>query len=110
MLQQYKGDFAGLMALQLDEHMRAKLIDLADPGEFAKLSDEAIVALLLSESDPVRRASANKIPGSVTRTRVRTLLARYRTNEGRYYIVTYWLDLGLAVSRTVARRVAMATP
>jgi hypothetical protein len=102
------GGFEELMGRAMPEAMRARLVDLVPPGEFAKLDNQAVVKLLLSKDNDVRRAVAKKVPGSLTRSRVRKVLTAYKSDgEGRYYIVTHWLDLGLAYPRPVARRVAL---
>lgn len=103
-------DLSELLALDLPTHMLALLIESMPANEFAKLTDDAIIALLLSEKDHVRRAVARKIPVSVGRARVERLLRAYRNEpEGRYYIVTYWLDLGIGYDRPTTRRVVGAT-
>jgi hypothetical protein len=103
--------FEKLMGLPVAEAMRARLIDLVPPVEFAKLGDQAIVRLLLSDDNILRRAVAKKVSGSLARNRIRKVLAAYKAeDEGRYYIVTHWLDLGLAYRRAVARGVAASKP
>jgi hypothetical protein len=101
------GHFNGLLTLAIPEQMRARLIDLASPTEFAKLHIGVIVNLLLSDDTAVRRATAKKVPGCLTRARIAKVLSAYRANEkGVYYLVIYWLDLGLAYSRPMSRQVA----
>lgn len=105
-----KSDFAGLLEQTMADAMKARLIDLVAATEFASLSNDQLLSLLLTGSEDIRRAAAKKIPGSLTRPRTKKLLAMYRANEeGRYYVVTHWLDLGLAYSKTVAREVALAS-
>jgi len=106
MLKLYKGAFAELIKLDMPDDMRARLIELCPSVDFATLDDADILALLLSGTDNVRRATARKTPASVTRTRVRKILAAYRAHpEGRFYIVAHWLDLGLAFNRSEARQI-----
>lgn len=97
-----------LLSRAMPEAMRARLIDVSTAAEFAKLSDDAIVKLLSSNDSQVRRATAMKVPMSVTRGRIARLLASYRASDGRFYVVTHWLDLGLAYSRAVSRKVGAA--
>jgi len=106
-LRLHVGSAQDLMRLALPDSMRAELITHMPGADFSKMADTAILGLLLSENDELRRATAIKIPVSLSRARVRKLLAAYRSNEnGRYYLVTHWLDLGLAFTRVHARRVA----
>lgn len=99
--------FAELVRIEMREGMRARLIDLVSPSEFAKLGNDLILGLLLSNDNSVRRATAKKIAGSVTKSRIRSIFASYLADEaGIYYLVTYWLDLGLAYPRTIARQIA----
>ncbi len=96
--------------LDLPDHMLSKLVELASITAFERLSDSLILRLLLTQGARLRRAVAMKVPASLSRRRVQRLLEAYRTDpEGRYYIVTHWLDLGLAYPRASARRVALAT-
>lgn len=104
-----KREFESLIMSELSDDMRARLIDVVSAGDFAKMHDKTIIDLLLSDMVVVRRAAARKTSISVPRARVRKLLEAYRnSDEGRYYIVTHWLDLGIALSRAQARHVVNA--
>ena len=86
--------------------MRAELIENASWSEFAELSDEQVILLLLTDEDRMRRAVARKTTASLPRKRVAKIHADYRANsDGIYYIVTHWLDLGMSVPQRTARRV-----
>jgi hypothetical protein len=99
-----------LLNLALPDIVLAKIVSLAPSQKFEQLPDASILRLLLTDKSQLRRAVAMKVPASLSRARVRRLLAAYRSDpEGRYYVVTHWLDLGLAYPRTVARRVASMT-
>ena len=99
--------FSELATISIPEKMRARLIDLVLPTEFARLDNDVIVNLLLSEDDSVRRAAAKKVASSLASTRIAKVLSAYRADQkGVYYLVTHWLDLGLAYSRPISRRVA----
>jgi len=103
------GSFGDLMNLPLPNRMRARIVDFVSYADFAKLENEAVIALLLTDDDNLRRSIAKKVPSSMTRSNVRAILAQYRaTDEGTYYLVTHWLDLGLAYPRNVARKVVEA--
>lgn len=105
----HKDGAAALVRMEFPAIMKAKLIELMSAKDFSTLSDEAIIALLLSTDDEIRRVTARKIPTSVTRGRVTKILDAYRSHdEGLYYIVTHWLDLGLAYDRPMARRIVDA--
>jgi hypothetical protein len=53
------------------------------------------------------QSAAKKVAGSLARTRIAKVLSAYQADEkGVYYLVTYWLDLGLAYSRPLSRQVA----
>ncbi|WP_413061198.1 DUF4062 domain-containing protein [Sphingomonas carotinifaciens] len=108
-LRLHKGDAASLLNINFPAIMKAKLIELMPAKDFSTLNDDAIVELLLSSEDDIRRATARKVPTSVVRRRVTKIMDAYRSNDdGRYYIVTHWLDLGLAYDRPMARRVVDA--
>ncbi|MDF7777806.1 DUF4062 domain-containing protein [Sphingomonas sp. AOB5] len=105
-LRLHVSSLADLMMRVLPDTMKAQLIDLVGIGEFSGLEDREIIDLLLDESALTRRTTARKIVESLPRSRVRRLLKLYRSHgEGRYYIVTHWLDLGLAYPRRIAKRV-----
>ena len=105
---------AGLMDLltfELSDEVRARLIDLYPAADFGRLRESAILELLLSEIAVVRRAAARKVPTSLARSKVRKLLEAYRDDpNGRYYVVSHWLDLGLGMTRAQARLVVAAKP
>ncbi|MFS2111141.1 HEAT repeat domain-containing protein [Sphingomonas sp. Sphisp140] len=100
---------AELLAFEIPAYMKGKIIEVMTAKDFASMKDTEIVDLLLSEDSEIRRQTAKKVPMSVTRTRVSRILNAYRSDSGgKYYIVTHWLDLGLAYDRATARRVASA--
>lgn len=108
-LRLHKGDVASLLNMDFPAVMKAKLIELMPAKDFSTLNDDAIVELLLSTEDDIRRATARKVPTSVVRGRVTKIMDAYRSNnQGRYYNVIHWLDLGLAYDRPMARRIVDA--
>lgn len=105
-LKLHVGSFAELLSRDFSDQMRSRLIDTATYSEFASIGNAAATELLLTKNEALRRAAARKIPASMARKDVREILGAYKEDvEGRYYIVTHWLDLGLAYPRTVARKV-----
>lgn len=102
----FDGPFSQLVMLSMPNLMKARLIDLVSSAQFSELDDGIIVGLLLSDDFHIRRSAAKKAPGSLSRKRIAKVLSDYRANEkGGYYLVTYWLDLGLAYSRQISKRV-----
>ncbi|MCK8457887.1 DUF4062 domain-containing protein [Sphingomonas faeni] len=105
----HKGGSSELMKLDIPIIMKAKIIEIMPAKDFAALPDEEIVDMLLSSDDNLRRTTARKTPASVTRSRVTKILNLYQSHDdGRYYVVTHWLDLGLAYDRPTSRRVVEA--
>ena len=103
------GDLRSLTDRDLPDEMLARVVDLAPNAALERLPDLTILTMLLADKPQLRRAVAKKVPASLPRRRVRRLLQAYRADpEGRYYVVTHWLDLGLAYPRAIARRVALA--
>jgi len=98
--------FDKLSPIDMPAEMRAKLIEIAPPAEFARLKDHDILAYLWSEDDAVRRMTAMKVATSIPKSRIKKLYSAYKADEkGIYYLVTHWLDLGLGYSRQIARQV-----
>ena len=85
------GGAAALLRMEFPAIMKAKLIELMPAKDFSMLSDDAIIALLLSSDDEIRRGTARKVPTSVTRSRVtkteRVSLARRGAILHRYTLV-----------------------
>ncbi len=105
----WSNELSNLTELELSDDMLAKIVDLAPNVALERLPDLTILRLLLTDKPQLRHSLARKVPASLPRLRVRRLLHAYRADpEGRYYVITHWLDLGLAYSRAVARRVALA--
>ena len=104
-----KYDLNILINLDIPDKLFGKIIELASFATFERLTDSAILKLLLTDKDNQRRAVSRKIPAALERRRVSRLMEAYRADpEGRYYIVFHWLDLGLSFSRAIARRVVSA--
>ncbi|MCC4252584.1 DUF4062 domain-containing protein [Sphingobium naphthae] len=100
------GSFDAILSIEMSSDMRARLIELVAPAEYARLKDQHILSLLLSDHDGVRRIAAMKAAASLPRARIRKLLAAYKAEDGGvYYLVTHWLDLGLSHSRTLVRQI-----
>jgi HEAT repeat protein len=94
----------------LPDEMRTRTVELVPPTRFAKLTDEAVLDLLLSDYERLRRASAMQTAASLSRVRIRKVLAVYEADpQGIYYLVRHWLDLGLAFPIKTARRVVAAS-
>ena len=99
-------EFCEVIDIEMPNEMRAKLIEIVQYSEFAKLTDYKILELLWSEDHVVRRATAMKVASSISKSRIKKLYVSYKA-EGRgiYYLVTHWLDLGLAYPRQIVRQV-----
>lgn len=98
--------FADLLARELPETIKASLLDQASWADVAALRDDMILSLLLTNHEGLRRSTARKVAASLPRRRIVKILAAYRADEeGRFYLVTHWLDLGVGLPQRAARQV-----
>ncbi|WP_316395790.1 DUF4062 domain-containing protein [Bradyrhizobium sp. 33ap4] len=95
-----KGRFSELTILPMPSRLLAQLIRLATDKEVSELDQKCLFAMFNSEIDDVRSAILPKVVKAVPKTRLTNLLAAYQDHDGaRYYNVSYWLDLGISLSR-----------
>jgi hypothetical protein len=70
---------------------------------FRELDPASVIALLNTDNDQVRKATALKCVQSLSRKKVTNLLTTYMTqSERHYYNVIHWLDLGISAPRSRA--------
>ena len=86
-----------------------KTIELCAESRFAKISQDALLALFNHESEGVRKAAAVLAVRAFPAKLIKAILREYvRSDKYRYYNVIHWLDLGASMSRDDTRKVARA--
>nr|VFJ88168.1 MAG: protein of unknown function (DUF4062) [Candidatus Kentron sp. LFY] len=98
-----------LLSLEMPAAILKKTIELCAESRFAKISQDALLALFNHESGEVRKAAAVLAVRALPAKRIKSILREYVGSENyRYYNVIHWLDLGASMSRDDARKVARA--
>jgi hypothetical protein len=91
----------------MPDDLYARVVQGIPVAAFRKLGDEFLKALLLREQDVVRKSVALKCVLSMSRSRIKKLLAEYiGENNWRYYNAVFWLDLGVSVEPKTVKTVA----
>jgi hypothetical protein len=102
-----KHSVSDLLSLEMPSAILKKTIELCVESRFAKISHDALLALLNHESEEVRKAAAVLTVRALPTKRIKSILREYvGSNKYRYYNVIHWLDLGASMSRDDARIVA----
>ena len=104
-----KHSISDLLSIDMPAAILKKTIELCPESRFAKISQDALLALFNHESDGVRKAAAILAVRAFTAKRIKSILHEYVGNDKyRYYNVIHWLDLGASMRRDYARKVALA--
>jgi hypothetical protein len=95
-----KGRFPELCKQEMPHRLLWRVISCAADKDTVDLIDSELMELFKAESVDVRKAILLKSVKALSKTRLRKLLAMQMTQPGsRYYNVSYWLDLGISLSR-----------
>jgi hypothetical protein len=84
-------------------------IAYAADKEIASLDDDAVLNMLFSEADKVRKAIVLRIIKSLSKSRLNRLLDRYMSHATFYYNVVHWLDMGISIGKQQVRGVVDRT-
>lgn len=95
-----------LLATAMPGHVLARIIPLIPDKVFQRLADAAIVPLMRSDIENVRKLASLKYVRAVPRRRVRQFLDKYMAADQFYYNVIHWLDFGTSVPRDRMLRAA----
>ena len=94
--------------LELSTSARVQLVVAMPKNLFAAFDDQSIVDMLVTESDVVREAVAQKAVLCLTKSRLSKVLSAYYSVEGTYYYnAIFWLDLGISANRATSKTVAL---
>ncbi|WP_052074444.1 DUF4062 domain-containing protein [Shewanella mangrovi] len=97
------------LALDIPPHILTKTIDVCSESRFSQISNDTLLHLFNHEADSVRKAAALMAVKAFSAKRIKAILYEYISGEKyRYYNVIHWLDLGASLSRSEARKVALA--
>lgn len=95
-----------LLAATMPGYLLARIIPLIPDKAFQGLADSAIVPLLRSEIEDVRKLASLKYVRAFPRRRVKALLDEYMAADQFYYNVIHWFDFGISVPRDRMLRAA----
>lgn len=104
-----KGSISDLLSIEMPAPILRNVIELCAESRFAGISREALLNIFNHDSEEVRKAGAIIAIRSLPSTRIKSILREYVDSENhRYYNVIHWLDLGASMSRSNAKKVALA--
>lgn len=104
-----KHSISDLLSLEMPAEILKKTIELCAISRFAKISEDALLAIFNHESEGVRKAAAILAVRSFPAKRIKSILRKYISSDThRYYNVIHWLDLGASMRRDDAKNVARA--
>ncbi|MBE0627123.1 MAG: hypothetical protein IH606_20175 [Burkholderiales bacterium] len=91
---------AEVLAMLAPSELLVQLVAGIPDKAFRSLNDAAIMLLLRSEAEQVRKFAALKCVRALSKRRLSKLLAAYMSpNQFRYYNVVHWLDFGISTPR-----------
>ena len=96
-----------LFEIEMPSTILVDLIRTCASFKFSEVSDDALVSLLNSKDDKVRKISSLKSIQSLKKSKLRSLLKDYvegQESEYRYYNVIFWLDLGVSMPTSITRK------
>ncbi|MFA7281947.1 MAG: DUF4062 domain-containing protein [Sterolibacterium sp.] len=100
-----------LLATTMPGYILARIIPLIPDKAFQELDDSAIVPLMQSDTEDVRKLASLKYVRAFSRRRVKQFLEEYTAADQCYYNVIHWFDFGMSVPRErmfhAARKVLM---
>ncbi|WP_455245328.1 DUF4062 domain-containing protein [Petrachloros mirabilis] len=102
-----KGSTSDLLTLEMPTVILKKAIELCAESRFAKISQDALLALFNHKSAGVRKAAVVLAVRALPAKRIKSILREYVGGDRyRYYNVIHWLDLGISMRRDDAKKVA----
>jgi hypothetical protein len=95
-----------LLATTMPGHLLARIIPLISDKAFQGLGDAAIVPLMRSETEEVRKLASLKYVRAFSRSRMMQFVEEYMAADQFYYNVIHWFDFGISVPRSRMLRAA----
>lgn len=95
-----------LLATTMPGHLLARIIPLISDKAFQGLGDAAIVQLMRSETEEVRKLASLKYVRAFSRSRMMQFVEEYMAADQFYYNVIHWFDFGISVPRNRMLRAA----
>ncbi|TWB91295.1 uncharacterized protein DUF4062 [Bradyrhizobium macuxiense] len=95
-----KSRFSELCKEKMPPRLLQRILGLASDKEVVGLSDQELTEIYHSDETHVRKAILLKSVRALPKTRLKRLLKEQLTQDRlRYYNVSYWLDLGITLTR-----------
>lgn len=99
--------FGDIVAMPMDPDLLIQILKITSDKSLKSLNDVALLSLLRSKSDTVRKVIAIRCIRALSKRRAVQLLTAYsETSEAYYYNVVYWLDFHISTPREMAVRAA----
>ncbi len=101
-----KGRFIDLCKQKVPPRLLRQIISCATDNDIVEATESDLIELFQSETVDVRKEILLKSVKSLPKRRLKRLLETHIAQPRlRYYNVTYWLDLGISLSRKQVRHV-----
>jgi hypothetical protein len=94
-----------LLKIEMPPRVLVELIKTCSFSKFSEISDEALLSLLNSNDDKIRKFVSLKSIQSFKKSKLSFLLKKYVDSEDyRYYNVIFWLDFGVSMPKSITSR------
>jgi len=104
-----KSSISELFSLDFPPTLVKKILEICSESVFKDITDKVLFELLTNKAVDVRKAASMLVVRAFTKKRTKEVLDRYLSlNSNMYYNVIYWLDLGVSMSRSDARKIIFA--
>jgi hypothetical protein len=103
-----KDRLADFFSYEMDFTLKAEVVRRLPRTAIASLTETLLLRELSSSADVYRVAVAKRCIECLPKSSIRKLLASYlNLDDGSYYNVIHWLDLGASFPESVAKRVSL---
>ena len=103
-----KDRLADLFELNIDYRIKAAVIDRLSRSAFSSLSEALLLRELSSPADAYRVSIVKRCLQCLPKKTLSNLLSKYlEKDEGSYYNVIHWLDLGVSMPSAIVTRVSL---
>ncbi len=100
-----KHPISDILSLEMPPPILKKIIEFCAESRFAKISQDALLALFNHSSADVRKAAAVMAVRALPAKRIKSILREYVGSDNqRFYNVIHWLDLGHQCAGTRSER------
>lgn len=93
-----------LLKIKMPASVTSELIKLCSINVFSQISEKTLFGFLNNENNDIRKTFAIKCVQSFNKAKLKKYLDKYISQEKYFYNVIHWLDLGVSLSKSIAKK------